>query len=135
MASSASFHRASRTDSCHGSAVASSAADASSPPASPPMVMEKVEASTPASDGFAPFVAGIGRMKYARFAMFNVVGAIAWVVICACAGFFFGELPFVKKNFELVVLGIIFVSVLPIAVEMAKGFLESRRAKASATSA
>jgi membrane-associated protein len=76
---------------------------------------------------FAPFVAGIGRMNYGRFATFNVVGAIAWVVICVMAGFLFGELPFVKKNFELVVLGIIFVSVLPIAVEIAKGWLEARK--------
>jgi membrane-associated protein len=81
---------------------------------------------------FAPFVAGIGRMSYARFATFNVVGAIAWVCICTLAGFFFGELPFVKKNFELVILGIIGISVLPIAIEMLKGFLEARKAKASA---
>ena len=67
---------------------------------------------------FAPFVAGIGQMRYARFALFNVTGAVAWVCICSFAGYFFGGLPFVKKNFELVVLGIIFVSVLPIAVEM-----------------
>ena len=76
---------------------------------------------------FAPFVAGIGRMSYSRFAMFNVVGAIAWVCICTLAGYFFGELPFVKKNFELVVLGIIFVSVLPIAIEILKSWLESRK--------
>lgn len=67
---------------------------------------------------FAPFVAGIGGMDYRRFALFNVVGAIAWVFSCTLAGFFFGELPFVKKHFELVVLGIVFVSVLPIAVEL-----------------
>lgn len=79
---------------------------------------------------FAPFVAGIGRMNYGRFATFNVVGAIAWVVICVMAGFLFGELPFVKKNFELVVLGIIFVSVLPIAVEVTKGWLEGRKSAA-----
>jgi membrane-associated protein len=82
---------------------------------------------------FAPFVAGIGRMSYARFATFNVVGAIAWVSICTLAGFFFGELPFVKKNFELVVLGIIGVSVLPIGIEIVKGWLEERqKAKAAA---
>jgi membrane-associated protein len=67
---------------------------------------------------FAPFVAGIGRMAYARFALFNVVGAVAWVVICLGAGLLFGDLPFVKKNFELVVLGIIGVSVLPMVVEI-----------------
>jgi membrane-associated protein len=81
---------------------------------------------------FAPFVAGIGRMSYARFATFNVVGAIAWVSVCTLAGYFFGELPFVKKNFELVVLGIIGVSVLPIAIEILKGWLDARKAKAAA---
>lgn len=84
---------------------------------------------------FAPFVAGIGRMEYRRFFAFNVVGAIAWVAICALAGYFFGELPFVKKNFELVVLGIIFVSVLPIAFEMGRAWLEKRRDATSRGSA
>jgi membrane-associated protein len=78
---------------------------------------------------FAPFVAGIGKMQYRTFAVFNVVGAFAWVVVCAGAGYFFGNIPIVKKNFELVVLGIIGVSVLPIAFEMWKG----RRAGRSAT--
>jgi len=70
---------------------------------------------------FAPFVAGIGKMPYATFATFNVVGAVAWVSICAGAGFFFGNMPVVKQNFELVVLGIIFVSVLPMLIEVIKG--------------
>jgi membrane-associated protein len=70
---------------------------------------------------FAPFVAGIGKMRYATFVTYNVVGAVAWVLICAGAGYFFGNIPIVKKNFELVVLGIIGVSVLPIAVEMLRG--------------
>jgi membrane-associated protein len=81
---------------------------------------------------FAPFVAGIGKMSYARFALFNVVGAIAWVVICTVAGYFFGQVPFVKKNFELVLLGIIFVSVLPIGVEMLRAWLQAREARAAA---
>lgn len=80
---------------------------------------------------FAPFVAGIGKMPYRTFALFNVVGAIAWVVICAGAGYFFGNIPIVKKNFELVVLGIIGVSVLPIAIEMWKGWREGRKAAAA----
>lgn len=67
---------------------------------------------------FAPFMAGIGRMQYRTFFLYNVVGAFAWVLICTLAGYFFGELPFVKKNFELVVLAIIFVSVLPIVFEV-----------------
>ncbi|MDP2343223.1 MAG: DedA family protein [Deltaproteobacteria bacterium] len=70
---------------------------------------------------FAPFVAGIGKMRYATFATYNVVGAIAWVGICLGAGFFFGNIPVVKQNFELVVLGIIAVSVLPMAIEILNG--------------
>lgn len=67
---------------------------------------------------FAPFVAGIGKMFYPRFALYNVIGGIAWVGICLGAGWFLGQNEFVKKRFELVVLGIIFVSVLPMLVEM-----------------
>jgi membrane-associated protein len=66
---------------------------------------------------FAPFVAGLGTMDYRRFLLFNVVGGIAWVVICMLAGYFLGNIEVVKRNFELVVLGIIFVSVLPIGIE------------------
>jgi membrane-associated protein len=84
---------------------------------------------------FAPFVAGIGRMQYRRFFAFNVIGAIAWVLICTLAGYFFGELPFVKKNFELVVLGIIFVSVLPIVIEVLRGYFSKREAQGPAASA
>ncbi len=71
---------------------------------------------------FAPFVGGIGKMRYSTFATYNVVGAVAWVSICSGAGYFFGNIPVVKQNFELVVLGIIGVSVLPIAIEMWKGW-------------
>jgi membrane-associated protein len=67
---------------------------------------------------FAPFVAGVGRMHYPQFLWYNVVGGIAWVLICTLAGYFFGELPFVKKHFELVVVGIVVVSVLPVAWEL-----------------
>lgn len=70
---------------------------------------------------FAPFMAGVGQMQYRRFFVYNVVGAIAWVMICTLAGYFFGELPFVKENFELVVLAIIFISVLPIVFESLRG--------------
>jgi membrane-associated protein len=69
---------------------------------------------------FAPFVGGIGDMRYATFAVYNVVGAVAWVAICAGAGYVFGDIPVVQKNFELVVLGIIGFSVLPIVVEIAR---------------
>ena len=66
---------------------------------------------------FAPFVAGVGRMNYGRFLAYNVIGAVLWVVICVSAGYFFGNLPFVRDNFSLVVLGIIGVSLLPLIVE------------------
>lgn len=66
----------------------------------------------------APFVAGIGRMRYGRFMSYNVVGGIAWVMICSWAGFFFGNLPFVQENFSLVVLAIIVLSILPAVWEI-----------------
>ncbi len=66
---------------------------------------------------FAPFVAGIGSMSYWKFLTYNVVGAIAWVVPILYAGYAFGQLEFIKKNFELVVLAIVGISVLPIAWE------------------
>jgi membrane-associated protein len=75
---------------------------------------------------FAPFVAGIGKMDYRRFAIFNVVGGVAWVLICVMAGYFFGGIAWVKERFELVVIAIIVVSVLPMAVEF---FLEWKKGK------
>ena len=66
---------------------------------------------------FAPFVAGIGRMTYPRFLLYNVVGGIAWICIFIVGGYFFGNLPVVKKNFSLVIILIIVVSVIPIIVE------------------
>src|SRR4051812_17226596 len=62
---------------------------------------------------FAPFVAGVGRMNYGRFLAYNVVGGISWVLICLLAGWAFGSRPWVQKNFELVLVAIIFISVLP----------------------
>lgn len=75
---------------------------------------------------FAPFVAGSGAMNYRRFMFFNVTGALLWVGLILPAGWFFGNIPVVKENFELVVLGIIFVSVLPMVYEIWK----ARRAQA-----
>ena len=66
---------------------------------------------------FAPFVAGIGKMGYTRFAAFNVTGAVAWVVGFVGAGFMFGNLPTVKKHFQLVILAIVFLSILPGIIE------------------
>jgi membrane-associated protein len=62
---------------------------------------------------FAPFVAGIGRMPYLRFLAFCVTGALLWVPSFIYTGYFFGNLPFVKKNFTLVIFAIIFISILP----------------------
>jgi membrane-associated protein len=73
---------------------------------------------------FAPFVAGIGKMDYRRFAAWNVSGAIGWVVSLTLAGYFFGQIPLVKDNFETVILAIIAISVMPIFIE----WLRSRRA-------
>jgi membrane-associated protein len=64
---------------------------------------------------FVPFVAGAGSMSYPQFAFYNVTGAILWVGLCCGAGYGFGNVPIVKENFELVVVGIVFISVLPIA--------------------
>lgn len=69
---------------------------------------------------FAPFVAGVGTMAYARFFLFNVVGAVLWVALFVLAGFFFGNLPVVKHNFTLVIFAIIGVSILPGAIEYLK---------------
>lgn len=67
---------------------------------------------------FAPFVAGIGKMSYARFALFNIVGGVTWILTFLIAGKLFGEHPFVKKNFELVAVAIVGISVLPIVFEV-----------------
>ena len=67
---------------------------------------------------FAPFVAGVGRMRYGTFAWYNVLGGLVWVVLCTLAGYFFSNVPVVQANFELVVVGIVAVSVLPVAWEM-----------------
>lgn len=66
---------------------------------------------------FAPFVAGVGKMTYSRFMMFNISGGLLWIGLLVPAGYFFGNLEIVRKNFSLVVLGIIFVSILPAIVE------------------
>jgi membrane-associated protein len=69
---------------------------------------------------FAPFVAGVGTMEYSRFLLYNVVGGVIWVVLFTLAGYYFGNLPFVQENFELVVIVIILLSVLPAVWEMFK---------------
>lgn len=75
---------------------------------------------------FAPFVAGIGTMNYGRFIRFNIVGALMWVGICMLAGYIFGNIPFVKKHFELVLVAIIALSLIPMLVEVIR---EKRKQK------
>jgi membrane-associated protein len=73
---------------------------------------------------FAPFVAGIGAMSYAKFTFFNLVGAIAWVVSLCLAGFWLGNIPWVKQNLSIIIIGIIVISLLPLGI----GYLKSRKA-------
>lgn len=63
---------------------------------------------------FVPFVAGCGSMSYPQFAVYNVIGGLLWVGICVSGGYFLGSLPFVKNNFEVVVIAIVCISLLPI---------------------
>ncbi len=78
---------------------------------------------------FAPFVAGIGTMKYRKFIAYNVIGGIAWVAIFTFLGYFFGNIEFVKKNFELVIFAIIFISFIPPVLEVLKARKEGKEAK------
>ena len=80
---------------------------------------------------FAPFVAGIGKMNFVRFWLYNVVGGVVWVSVFLVAGYFFGNLDFVKKNFFLVTIGIIAVSVVPIGLEWLKARRERLRRSAA----
>ena len=79
---------------------------------------------------FAPFVAGIGRMSYGYFITYNLVGGVTWVALFTFAGYFFGNIPFVRKNFEFVILAILLISVVPIFYEAWKARRESTAAKA-----
>lgn len=72
---------------------------------------------------FAPFVAGVGQMSYSRFLSFNIFGGIGWVFSMTMLGYFLGGVPIVQRHFEKVILGIIFISVLPIIIE----FMKSRK--------
>jgi membrane-associated protein len=76
---------------------------------------------------FAPFVAGIGRMRYVRFLAFSVVGAALWVIPIISAGYFFGNVPFIKNNLTVVIFAIIALSLTPVALQV----LRARRARAA----
>ena len=73
---------------------------------------------------FAPFVAGIGAMSYARFTMFNLIGGLGWVVSLCLAGFWFGNMPWIRQNLSLVIVGIIVISLVPVVV----GYVRHRAA-------
>jgi membrane-associated protein len=72
---------------------------------------------------FAPFVAGIARMTYLRFFAYNLAGALAWVLSLLYAGYWFGNVPVVKQNLSLVIIGVIVLSVMPIAIEYGRYLL------------
>jgi len=65
---------------------------------------------------FAPFVAGIGHMSYPRFLAYNIIGCVAWVMLCLAGGYYFGNIPIVKQNFTLVIYAIVIISVLPAVI-------------------
>jgi membrane-associated protein len=75
---------------------------------------------------FAPFVAGIGKMSYGKFLAYNVVGGVAWVALFVLGGFYFGNLPMVKRNFTFVIMAIIVISVIPAVVEWWRQWRASR---------
>jgi len=75
---------------------------------------------------FAPFVAGIGKMSYAYFATYNIVGGVTWVLTFTLLGYFFGGFDFVKKHFELVIIAIILISVVPMLYEWLKAKREAK---------
>jgi membrane-associated protein len=80
---------------------------------------------------FTPYVAGVARMDYRQFAIYNVTGGIAWVFSMTTAGYWLGQIPWIEHNFEKVVLTIVFLSVLPIFIGVARTWLEKRRERRS----
>jgi len=76
---------------------------------------------------FAPFVAGMGEMSYSYFISYNIIGGVTWVALFVFLGYFFGNLPIVQKNFEIVIIGIVFVSVLPAVFEWWKDRREQKK--------
>jgi len=80
---------------------------------------------------FAPFMAGVGQMRYTRFLGFNVLGGFAWVLSATLAGYYFGNVPVIRRNFEKVVIAIVLVSVLPMLIQL----LRSRRDVTSSAAA
>ncbi len=84
---------------------------------------------------FAPFVAGVGQMSYGAFISYNIFGGIVWVALFTFAGYFFGNIPFIRDHFSLVVIAIVLISVLPMVYEAVKAQRENKAAKAEAEAA
>ncbi|MFB7141434.1 VTT domain-containing protein [Gottfriedia sp. NPDC056225] len=78
---------------------------------------------------FAPFVAGVGEMKYSKFIPYNIFGATIWVGLMVSLGYFFGNIPVIKNHFGLLTIGIIFVSIIPIIVDLFKKFSKESKLK------
>ncbi|MFD1207130.1 MULTISPECIES: VTT domain-containing protein [Sporosarcina] len=76
---------------------------------------------------FIPFVAGASRMNYRYFLIYNIIGAAIWIGTCTITGYFFGNIPIIKNNFSTVILAIIFLSVLPAMIGVAKEHLKNRK--------
>lgn len=76
---------------------------------------------------FAPFVAGVGKMKYSLFFSYNVIGGVAWVFIATLAGYFFGNIKFVRENFSLVIIGVVVISLIPIVVEIVRKKIKKKK--------
>jgi membrane-associated protein len=84
---------------------------------------------------FAPFVAGVGKMRYGYFISYNIIGGIVWTALCTFVGYFFGNLPIVKENFSLVIVAIVVISVLPAVWEVVKAKIEEKKAAKTAQAA
>ena len=84
---------------------------------------------------FAPFIAGTGHMNFGKFTIFNAIGGISWVSLFVLVGYFFGGIPFVQEHFEIIVLGIVAVSVAPAIIGAVKAALASRKKPESGTHA
>ena len=82
---------------------------------------------------FAPFLAGVGRMSFSRFTLFNVLGGVTWVCLFTLLGYFFGGVPFVEEHFELVIIGIVVISLVPAAAGAIKARIELRKSASVST--
>ncbi|MDD6785222.1 MAG: VTT domain-containing protein [Eggerthellales bacterium] len=80
---------------------------------------------------FAPFIAGTGHMNFAKFTLFNIIGGVSWVSLFVLVGYFFGGVPFIQEHFEIIVLGIVGVSVLPAIIGAIKGMVATYKGKKS----